>query len=335
MRFGAHYLPTYIPEMDGSVANFYQLMFQQMDGLEGLGFSDLWITEHHFGYYGGTVPHPPTFLSAIARTTQKIRLGVALSVLPFHSPLDVAESYGMVDVISNGRLEMGVGRGNEPHEFRKTHTPEETSSQLTREAAEIIRQAWSDEQVNFHGEFFDYQDVNVLPKPVQRPHPPMWVGARSEESFRWAAENGFHLMTLPYMAPSPEEMRAHFQLYRKVLSQAGHGRREILGKFHIYVADSMDRAVREAEPYLNNYHATHRAADPHRKLGSPRDFAAQLERGFIIAGDPQRCIDSIHHWREEVGLTTLSGTFYFGGMPQEMALKNIRLFAEQVMPAFL
>ncbi len=335
MRFGAHYLPTYVPDLDGSVSHFYQLMFEQMEQLEGLGFSDLWITEHHFGYYGGIVPHPPTFLSAIARTTQRLRLGVAISVLPFHSPFDVAESYAMVDVISNGRLEFGVGRGNEPHEFRKTHTSRETSGMLTREATEIIRQAWSDEPVNFRGEFFEYHDVNVLPKPVQRPHPPIWVGGHSEDTFRWAAENGFNLMTLPYMNPSPENMRANFQMYRKALSEAGHGRREILGKFHIYVANSMDQAVREGAPYIENYHATHQATDPDRRLGASRDFNAQMERGFLIAGDSQRCIDSIHRWQEEVGLTTMSGTFYFGGMPQELALKNIRTFAERVMPAFL
>ena len=335
MRFGAHYLPTYVPELDGSVANFYQLMFEQVEQLEGLGFSDVWITEHHFANYGGIVPNPPTFLSAIARTTKRLRLGVAISVLPFHSPLDVAESYGMVDVISNGRLEFGVGKGNEPHEFRKMHTSRETSGMLTREATEIIRQAWSDQPVNFRGEFFEYHDVNVLPKPVQRPHPPIWVGAHSEDTFRWAAENGFNLMTLPYMNPSPENMRANFQMYQKALSQAGHGRREMLGTFHVYVADSMDQAVREAGPYLGNSHATQSAADPGRTLGSPREFSAQLERGFIIAGDPQRCIDCIHRWREEVGLTTLSGTFHFGGMPQELALKNIRTFAERVMPAFL
>ena len=335
MRFGAHYLPTYVPELDGSVANFYQLMFEQMEQLEGLGFTDLWITEHHFAYYGGIVPNPPTFMSAIARTTQKIRLGVALSVLPFHSPLGVAESYGMVDVISNGRLEMGIGRGNEPHEFRKTHTSTETSGMLTREAVHVIRQAWSDEPVNFRGEFFEYHDVNVLPKPVQRPHPPIWVGGHSAETFRWAAENGFNLMTLPYMQRDPEQMRANFKMYRNTLSEAGHGKREVLGKFHVYVADSLDHAVREAGTYIENYHTTHQAADPDRKLGASRDFHDQMERGFLIAGDAQRCIDSIHRWREDVGLTTMSGTFYFGGMPQELALKNIRRFAERVMQAFL
>ena len=90
--------------------------------------------------------------------------------------------------------------------------------------------------------------------------------------------------------------------------------------------------MREASPYMKNYSAIHAAVDPNRKL-THRDIASDMERGFIIVGDPQRCIDTIRRWQEEAGLTTFSFTFHFGGMPQEMALKNIRLFAERVMPA--
>jgi len=334
MRFGAHYLPTYVPELDGSFADFYRSMFEQIEELDRLGFHDVWITEHHFSHYGGTVPHPPTFLSAAARTTRRIRLGVALSVLPLHRPLDVAESYAMADVISNGRLEFGVGRGNEPIEFKKLGLSQETSGRHVREAIEVIRQAWSDDPVDFSGELFEYHGVNVFPKPVQRPHPPLWAGARSEETFHWAGENGFHLMTLPYMSPSAEAMREGFRIYREAQARAGHGKRDILGKFHVYVSDSWEQAVREATPYLDNYQKTHRAADPSRKLRNRVDMNSQADEGFIIAGDPQRCIDAIRYWREEVGLTTLSGTFHFGGLPQELAMKNIRMFAERVMPSF-
>ncbi len=339
MRFGAHYLPTYVPHLDGPVTEFYRRMFEQMEELDRLGFDSLWVTEHHFSEYGGFIPHPPTFLSAIARTTRRIRLGVAISVLPLHNPLEVAESYAMVDVISNGRLEFGIGKGSEAIEYKRAGVLQEQATLRMKEATEIIRQAWSDEPVNFRGEFFQYENVRVLPKPVQRPHPPIWVGAaRSEDSFRWAGENGFDLLTLPYLYPKLDLLRGFVRVYREALSAAGHApeRREVLGKFHIYVAGSFDQAVREATPYLNHYTEVHRAADPDRKLGllSLRDVATQLAEGLVIAGDPERCIDTIHRWREEVGLTTLSGTFYFGGMPQELALKNIRLFGERVMPAF-
>jgi natural product biosynthesis luciferase-like monooxygenase protein len=340
MKFGAHYLPTYVPDLDGPVAALYQRMFGQMEEMDRLGYDHIWVTEHHFANYGGALPHPPTFLSAIARTTKRIRLGVAINVLPLHNPIDVAESYAMVDVVSHGRLDFGVGKGSESHEYKKARVNQAEATVRMYEGVEVIRQAWSDKPVNFSGEFFKYENVPVLPKPVQRPHPPIWVGcARSEDSFRWAGENGFHLMTLPYLYRDPQMLPGFVKAYRSGLAKAGHDftQTEVLGKFHIYVSSSSDKAVEEAAPYLGHYLDVHHAADTERKelgLLVQRDVKTQLTEGFVIAGDPQRCIDSIHKWREAVGLTAISGTFHFGGMPQEMALKNIRLFAERVMPEF-
>jgi alkanesulfonate monooxygenase SsuD/methylene tetrahydromethanopterin reductase-like flavin-dependent oxidoreductase (luciferase family) len=311
-------------------------MFEQIEELEKLGFYRVWVTEHHFGGYGGAIPHPPTFLAAVARTTVRLRLGVAVSVLPLHNPLELAEAYAMADVISQGRLDFGVGRGSEPIEYRRFGAPPEDAARRVREATQVILQAWSDKPVHFDGEFFHYDRVPVLPKPVQRPRPPIWVGAtRTEETFRWAGKNGFDLMTIPFVHPAADALYALVRIYREELVQAGHdgAAREVLGKFHVYVADGFKQAVDEAAPYLQNYGALHRAVDPDRKL-SQHDLASDMARGFIIVGDPQRCIDTIRRWQEEAGLTTFSGTFYFGGMPQELALRNIRLFAERVMPAF-
>jgi len=244
MRFGAHYLPTYIPHLDGSVGEFYRTMFAQMEELEQLGFNDLWVTEHHFSEYGGTLPHPPIFLSAIARSTRRLRLGVAVSVLPLHNPLELAESYAMLDVISNGRLEFGVGRGAEPVEFRRAGISQDNTRPQMQEIVELLRQAWSDEPINFHGQFFDYTDVRVLPKPVQRPHPPFWVGCSlSEESYHWTGANGFNLMTLPYLVPT--EIGNYVKTYRKALVGAGYdpATRQSLAKCHVYVAESLEATV--------------------------------------------------------------------------------------------
>ncbi len=347
MRFGAHYLPTYVPDLDGPASEFYRRMFRQMDLLDELGFDDVWVTEHHFHEYGGTIPDPPTFLAAVARTTSRIHLGVAVSVLPLHNPLQAAESYAMVDVISEGRLELGIGRGSTLPEFRSLRVPYDDTAVRMRESAEIIRQAWSQDSVTFRGELFDFADVRVFPRPVQRPHPPIWVGAsRSDDTFRWAGERGFHLMTLPYMY-EPEVLQHWIGVYRQELDKAGHDpvQREVLGKFHIYVADSMRAAREEAGAFLENYRviadermAQSRNAAPGTvrvaRPGAPRDMDDQAARGNVIAGDPARCIEIIHQWRELLGLTTISGTFYFGGMPPELAIKNIRLFAERVAPAF-
>ena len=340
IKFGSHYLPTYLPDLDGPLPEFYQKMFAQMEEMDRLGYEHIWVTEHHFAMYGGTLPHPPTFMAAVARTTKRIRLGVAINVLPLHNPIDVAESYAMVDVISNGRLEFGVGKGSEGHEYKKFGFDQSQSTARLYEGTQVIQQAWSDKAVNFTGEFFNYQNVPVYPKPVQRPHPPIWVGcARSEESFRWAGENGFHLMTLPYLYREAHMLPGFIKTYRDGLAKNGHDpmATDILGKFHIYVSSSLDKAMEEAGPYITYYYDVHKAADPSRKeqgLLLQRDTKTQLEQGFVLAGDPKRVADTIRKWSEEVGLTTISGTFYFGGMPQEMAMKNIRLFAEKVLPEF-
>src|SRR5205823_8709856 len=129
----------------------------------------------------------------------RIHLGVAISVLPLNDPLRNAEAYAMVDVLSGGRLEFGVGRGATPEEFKAARIDYGDSPQRLREHAEVLLQAWSDEPVTFQGELYTYDDVRVLPKPLQRPHPPVWVGAsRSDHTFEWAGEKGFHVMTLPY-----------------------------------------------------------------------------------------------------------------------------------------
>jgi alkanesulfonate monooxygenase SsuD/methylene tetrahydromethanopterin reductase-like flavin-dependent oxidoreductase (luciferase family) len=146
-------------------------------------------------------------------------------------------------------------------------------------------------------------------------------------------------MTLPYMYPDPKFLQKLIAVYRSALTPAGQPSEgpEILGKFHIYVADSLDQAVREAEPYMHNYWNVRYVDDPDRRQrrgSEAHDVRSQMAQEFIIAGDPQRCIDAIHHWQDTIGLTTLSGTFHFGGMPQELALKNLRLFAEKVAPAF-
>jgi alkanesulfonate monooxygenase SsuD/methylene tetrahydromethanopterin reductase-like flavin-dependent oxidoreductase (luciferase family) len=328
-------LPTYMPELDGSLPNFYRCMYEQIIEVEKLGFDQAWVTEHHFSGYGGNLPHPPTFLAAVAQMTSRIRLGVAVAVLPLHNPLDLAESYAMADVISNGRLDFGIGKGSEPVEYRKFGTSRDEATQRFKESTEIICQAWSDAAVNYRGEFYAYESVNILPKPVQQPHPPIWVGAtRTEETFRWAGAQGYDLMTIPFVHPTTDALLDLVKKYRDELARAGHDfvRREVLGKFHIYVSESLDRGMREAAPFMKNYSDLHAAADPNRKLTN-RDIGSDMARGVIIVGDPERCSDTIRRWHEEGGITAFSGTFHFGGMPQEMALRSIRLFAERVMPA--
>lgn len=337
VRFGVHYLTTYLPELDGTAQDFYRHLFEQIQTAEELGFADAWVTEHHFHEFGGLIPNPPVFLAALAQATSRIHLGVAISVLPLNNPLQNAEAYAMVDLLSDGRLELGVGRGANPEEYEDYRIGYEDSPLRLREHAEVLRQAWSDEPVSFHGQLYEYENVRVLPKPVQRPHPPIWVGAsRSDDTFRWAGENGFNLMTLPYTY-EPSVLLHWYGVYQDALREHGHdpARREVLGKFHVYVGENDSRARTEAGPFWLNYQRLHftRGAWTLSHQQTVEDYAAEVERGHIIAGDPARCIDLIERYREAYPLTTFSGQFHYGGMPQDMALRSLRLFAEQVMPA--
>ena len=338
LQFGAHYSLACAADLDGQAAPPYQALLKQLAEMDRLGYDHVWVSEHHFVPDLGTVPKPPTLMAAIARMTKRIRLGVALDVLSLQNPIEIAESYAMVDVVSDGRLEFGVGSGSELHDNDKAGAHPEAAGRV-REVTEIVCQAWSGQPVNFRGAFFNYENVPVMSKPVQQPHPPIWVGcAQGEETFRWAGVKGFHVITLPHLYPEPRLLSALVKTYRRALAKAGHDftATEVLGRFHIYVSQSLDRALREAEPYLRHDLATPDRADPAAKSREnlKLDRTDQVAHGFAIVGDPERCIDSIRRWREEAGLTAFSFAFHFGGMPEEMALTSIRLFAERVMPQF-
>ena len=296
------------------------------------------MTEHHFHEFGGLIPNPPVFLAALAQATSRIHLGVAISVLPLNNPLQNAEMYAMADVLSDGRIQIGVGRGANPEEYADARVGYEDSPLRLREHAEVLLQAWSDEPVNFHGQLYEYENVRVLPKPIQRPHPPIWVGAsRSDDTFRWAGEKGFNLMTLPYTYD--ESVLLHwYGVYRDSLREQGFdpSTREVLGKFHVHVGKSDAQARDAAEQFWLNYQACHydRGSWTFQKPQTAADYRREVDRGHIIAGDPVRCIDLIERYRETFPLTAFSGQFHFGGMPQELALGSIRLFAERVIPAF-
>ncbi len=337
MRFGVHYLVTYIPALDGSVPQLYGSLFRQIQQAEAVGFDDAWVTEHHFHEFGGLIPQPPVFLAALAGATSRIRLGVAISVLPLHDPLQNAEAYAMVDVLSGGRLELGVGRGATLAEFAESRIDYTDSPRRVREHGDVLVQAWSDEPVRYHGELYDYDGVRVLPKPLQRPHPPIWVGAsRSDGTFQWAGEKGFHLMTLPF-SYEPPVLQHWIGVYQDALRANGHdpARREILGKFHMYVAADDATARREAERYWLDYYRVSHARGSWNVPRPPtaENFEAEVARLQVIVGDPARCVEALEYWRETLGLTTVSGQFHFGGMPEELALRSIRLFGERVIPA--
>jgi len=338
IKFGAHYSLPYLHHFEGAAAQTYQGLLSQTEELDRLGYDHVWVTKNPLPPCGGTLPELPTLMAAIARTTKKIRLGVVLDNMWVKNPIETAKCYAVVDVMSGGRLEFGVAASSKILDYDRGGVNQEESAGRIHEVAEILWQAWSNETVNFRGECFNYENVKIEPKPLQRPHAPIWVGcAEGEETFLWAGDKGFHLMTLPYLYREPRLLSGLVRTYRRALAAAGHDftATEVLGRFRIYVSHGLRQALREAGPYLSNDFPTPGAvpwgSESREKLKT-EDLNDQVARGFAIAGDPERCIDTIQRWREETGLTAFSFAFHFGGMPNEMAMTSIRLFAERIMP---
>lgn len=339
VKFGLLYLPTYVPELDGTPVQFYNKMLDQIALADDLGYESVWLTEHHFDYYGGTLPNPAVFGAAIAQRTRRIRIGVAVSVLPLHNPLLVAEDYAMLDVLSAGRLDFGVGRGSVPAEYAQLGISTEQTAEIMVEATELITRAWRDDDFEHRGRHFSYPRIALLHRPVQRPHPPIWVGAvRSPETFEWAGRNGFHLMVLPYMFP-PEVLTKQIELYHAAAQQAGHdpSALEIFAKFHVFAAETAAEARRFAAPAYANYQ---RIAGARSGKAEPDYWRAgtSYDQHFadfkVIAGGPADCIERIRYWRETLGITHIGGTFHFGGLSQEATLRSLDLFAREVAPVF-
>ncbi|HYY87918.1 MAG TPA: LLM class flavin-dependent oxidoreductase [Chloroflexota bacterium] len=341
MKFGLLYLPTYVPELDGPVGTFYDRMLEQIARAEELGFQSVWLTEHHFNIYGGTISNPAVFGAAIARATQRIRIGTAVTVLPLHNPLLVAEDFAMLDVLSDGRLDFGIGRGSVSAEYREfgIATDGVGSASVMAEGSDLILRAWSEERFSFRGQHFSYDDISLWPRPVQQPHPPIYVGAaRTPDTFAWAGQRGYHVMVLPYMFP-PEFLHERLGLYRDALRGSGHDPSsvDVLAKFHVFVADSAEEASRVAGPAYDNYQriARNRSGREHQDYWrAGTEWDDQVRAYKIIAGAPDDCIERIRYWRDTLGINHLGGTFHFGGLSQEATLRSIELFAREVAPAF-
>lgn len=315
---------------------------------EELGFDAVWLAEHHFSAYG-ICPSLAVLAASIARETQRVRIGTAVVIAPFAHPVRIAEEWAMVDILSAGRLEFGLGRGYQPKEFAGLGVSMEHTRERFDEALEVIRRAWTQERVTFEGEFYTVRDLSVLPKPVQKPHPPLWTAAVSPDTFELAARRGLKILTAPSFTPF-DILKKNYDTYRQEW-RAVHGSdagSEICLNKIVYVAESSRQAREEAAEPIRWFYRTQAdlIADPggvppeqyrfyqrvRKHLLALSDEQA-LEQAAII-GDPEEVADKLRAHQEALGITYFMGAFSRGGIPQEKVRRSMRLFAEKVMPRF-
>ena len=242
----------------------------------------------------------------------------------------------MVDAVSGGRLEFGVGSGNTDLDYRVFGLPREGDKERLDEALKIILKAWSCDRFSHEGKFWRFEEVALYPRPVQQPHPPIWVAGTSAETLGWAGRNGYHIMTVGHPHP-PDKVRAGVAEWQKALIEAGIDPAERRCQFHArtWVDENSEQARAVAAPAITRYDAISRIG---RKSSLPPadgyDWAGMLATGRNVYGNPEECVQIIHNAMRYYYFDTLTTTFNFGGIPHERIKKSMRLFAREVMPAF-
>ncbi len=318
-----------------------------MMAAESLGFDSTWPAEHHFSEYG-FCGSPQLTLAAIAERTSRIRLGTGVVVLPFHHPLRVAEDFAFLDHLSDGRVSLGLGRGYQPTEYRGFGVDQTASRDIFNEGVEIIRQAWTQERVNFSGNHYNIEDLEVRPHPFQKPTPPMYSAVLSPESFRMAGRSGMHLMMSAAFGATAEQAQAGLVEYRAGRKEAGLDPEggKVACLLMVYVADSVDRAHQEFKDPVEWYYSTiakyvadrgtvvkgYEMYSQTQALAKNLTFEALLGGTSMVCGDVDHCAEQLASLAKSYGFDELLIWTRLGGLETKKVLRSMELLSDAVMP---
>jgi len=337
MKFHMHLLPTYYPGEDPPFDRYLGNVLDMVALAEELGFEGFWFTEHHFLPYGGPIPNPAVMMAAAAARTKTIRLGCGISILPLHHPVQVAEDYAMVDAVSGGRLEFGIGGGNTQLDYDVYGVDRETRFGRFAEALAIIRGAWSQETFSHQGEVFRLPEFSIYPRPTQRPLPPIWVAGVSPDPFRWAGQQGFDIMTVSHPVPTARVQSA-VTAWEEGLAAGGYDRASHRHKLNlrVWVDEDAARAKQVAERAIQRYDEVSNVGRESR-VGDvlpdgSYDWEGMLRQARNIYGTPEQVTALLRQAEATFRFDIASITMSYGAIPFEDSVRAVRLFAAEVMP---
>jgi alkanesulfonate monooxygenase SsuD/methylene tetrahydromethanopterin reductase-like flavin-dependent oxidoreductase (luciferase family) len=326
----------------------YDSALAQMLAAEALGYRSVWIAEHHFNDYG-LCPTPPVLASFVAARSTALRLGMGVSLLPLHHPVDLAEQLAVLDVVSDGRLDVGIGRGGTLQDYQTFQSDRADSRARVEEGLAIMRACWRGEPFDFKGRFHSAERLHVRPRPVQEPHPPLFIATNSEDSVLSAARLG--LPTLSSFFVPLAELQARHRLYRETALAAGHSKehveeceRQSWLMRAVHVAPDRDAALRaSAGPFMGYQHKMARLRSDaaggsvpgsfDRSLLRLRAFEDYLDDGWLMVGSPDEVRESLQRYLDAAGFQRVLLLMALPGLETELALRSMRLFAEKVAPA--
>jgi alkanesulfonate monooxygenase SsuD/methylene tetrahydromethanopterin reductase-like flavin-dependent oxidoreductase (luciferase family) len=336
MKFGVLQFFSW-PERRVSLPTVYERALQRIDIMDKTGYDAVWLAEHHFTTYS-VCPSVHMMGLHVANRTQHLRIGTGISLAAFYHPLRLAEEVALLDVLSGGRVNWGAGRGFDPTEFKVFGVPPEESYARFREAVEIVLAAWKSTRLTWSGNYWHFDDVEVLPKPLQQPHPPTWVAAASPDSLRWAGVQGYSIMLGPHAHYT--HMAQSREIYRKELEAHGHtiaGRDIPMARLIAVAAtdrEAEDIARRGARWMVGSYVNPAKAPNAAAMVSSRRDASGMVLDpveyyldGVIVHGTPERVVDELQQLREEMFLDYL--------LCAPLSHSSFMMFTEQVLPRLL
>jgi len=350
MRFGLNFFPSFRPS-DASSARYFAQCLRLAERADQLGFHSVKAVEHYFFDYGGHSPNPIVLLSAVAARTARLRLITGAVIPAFNHPVKLAAELAMLDNLSHGRLDAGFGRAFIPKEFEVFGVSMEESRARFEEGLDIVTRLWTEDRVSYQGKFHRFRDVHLMPRPLQKPRPPVWVAAiASPESFVWAGRRGYHVMIVPF-AGGRGRVRDMVRAYREAWREAGHppGAEQIQTSLHCYVAETHREAVEGARPRVERYievfgeavhsWAGHQSAQYAGYATMVESIArttieSMLADNQALIGTPDEVAEQLQLQIETFGEIEPSMQINFGGMSDEEAFRTLELFRTRVMPKF-
>lgn len=318
------------PGRHGPLDEVYTRALERIEIMDRGGFDAVWLAEHHFTTFS-VCPSVHMLGVLAAARTKRLRIGTAVSLAALYHPLRLAEEVALLDMLSGGRVNWGAGRGFAHSEFNAFGVPPEQSAERFREAVEIVLKAWTGERLTFHGSHFTFDDIEVLPKPLQRPHPPIWMAATSETAIDWAASRGFSILMDPHA--SMTEIGDKRRRYATRLAEAGfsdQGRDIPMARLL-----ALARTRREAEEvarrgaqwlveaYAGPQHAHRKSMQMTRNYDGKEPVQHYLD-SVVLHGTPDSVVERISQLKEEIGLNYL--------MCAPLSRESFRLLADEVVP---
>ncbi len=338
MKFGT-FLLLQSPEMLTS-KEVYARAVEQAEAAEDLGFESVWLAEHHFSSYG-YCPFPLLLAVKIGERTQRVRIGTAVVVLPLHHPLQLAEEIAMADVLTDGRMDIGIGRGYQPYEFERVGLDISNNTGMYDESVDVIEKALRGESFTYEGQFYNFPETTIFPIPLQQPRPPFWVASQQLSSVEDSVRRGFNVITggSGTSAAMVAEFRAHFD---QAVQKYEMSHPPIFGvQRQVYVTETDEEASKEARQSLwHTRVARHLRAGTGRVeqgraiaeplAGEPSEQEI-LDTG-VIFGSPETCLRKLREYRDIAGVEHFNCSFWVGSLSQEQVLSSMELFSKHVMP---